>query len=116
MVWLAEVADKHHNLSEVPRTTSKTLIAVTHDKDTVKFLTEIGHPDKEGVIKLMETMSENQIASTKLPILPATDVHREPSFSAEGGEELPPQHTGAQESSDSDNGRENHPQNFSCQV
>lgn len=67
MVWLAEVADKHRNLSVVPRATSKTLIAVTHDKDTVKFLTEIGYPYKEGVMKLTEITSDNQ--RTKLIIL-----------------------------------------------
>ena len=36
------------------------------DKDTVKFLTKIGHPYKEGVIKLTEITSENQ--RTKLVI------------------------------------------------
>ena len=103
MVWLAEVADKHRNLSVVPRSTVKTLIAVTHDKDTVKFLTKITPiqgrchtADGDYVGK-----PENQIDHTKLPILPAINVHREPSFSAEGGEELPLRHTGDQKSSDS---------------
>lgn len=83
MIWLAEVADKHRNLSVTPRLTAKTVIAVTKDKDTVKFLTEIGHPYDGGIMKLTEITSENQ--RTKLMIrnypsfLPLTFIENLPS-------------------------------------
>ncbi|XP_045112511.1 uncharacterized protein LOC123505358 [Portunus trituberculatus] len=83
MIWLAEVVDKHRNLSVTPRLTAKTVIAVTKDKDTVKFLTKIGHPYDSGIMKWTEITSENQ--RTKLMIrnypsfLPLTFIENLPS-------------------------------------
>ncbi|MPC40713.1 hypothetical protein E2C01_034278 [Portunus trituberculatus] len=66
MVWLEEVADRHRNLSVMPRLTAKTIIAVMKDKDTLKFLTEVGHPYKDSIMKLTEITPENR--RTKLII------------------------------------------------
>lgn len=59
-IWLAEVANKHRNLSVQPRLTAKSIIAVTRDLDTVQFLTEIGHPYKDTTIRLAKITEENK--------------------------------------------------------
>ena len=59
-IWLADVANKHRNLSVQSRMTAKSIIAVTRDLDTVKFLTEIGHPYHNTNMKLTRITEENK--------------------------------------------------------
>ena len=59
-IWLADVAHRHRNLSVQPRLTAKSIIAVTRDLDTVKFLTEIGHPYKNTTMRLIKITEDNK--------------------------------------------------------
>lgn len=59
-MWLAEVANKHRNLSVKPKVTVKSIIAVTQDIDTLRFLTEVGHPHNDDIIRLEEITEENK--------------------------------------------------------
>ena len=59
-IWLAEVANRHRNLSVQPRATAKSIIAVTRDPDTRKFLTEVGYPHRGTIMKLTEITEENK--------------------------------------------------------
>ena len=61
MMWLADVANKHRNLSVHPKPTSKSIMAVTKDHDTMKFLTEIGHSYNGKTITLTRITQENKM-------------------------------------------------------
>ena len=65
-IWLAAVTNKPHNLSVQPRMTVKSIIAVTRDMGTVKFLTEIGHPYQNTDKKLTSITEDNK--QTKVTI------------------------------------------------
>ncbi|MPC78261.1 hypothetical protein E2C01_072746 [Portunus trituberculatus] len=61
MVWLADVASKHHNLFVHPKPTAKSIMAVMKDYDTMKFLTEVGHHHNGKLINLTKFTQDNKL-------------------------------------------------------
>lgn len=59
-IWIQEVANRHRNLSVLPKPTATSIIAVTSDPDTRKFLMEVGHPYRDATIRLTEITEENK--------------------------------------------------------
>lgn len=59
-IWIQEVANKHRNLSVLPKPTATSIVAVTSDPDTKKFLMDVGHPYNNNIIRLTEITEENK--------------------------------------------------------
>lgn len=60
VIWLAEVAGKDRSFNVTPKLTAQTIIAVTRDKDTLTFLTRVGHPYTDTVLKLKKITEDNK--------------------------------------------------------
>lgn len=60
MKWLAEVADKYHNLIVNPKLIAQTIIVVIHNRDTFTFLTRISHQYNGTLLKLKEINENNK--------------------------------------------------------